>query len=275
MRPIILTLFLLTACTALPITPIPTPAQPLPDLQPAIDGGLAFLHGQYNEEYGLLQESPEIGQHRYYLTNDNLLAAHVLERYGETDLAATLRASLERHNITGNGFIEIAFGEVERWPPYHHQDEVVEQHGDDQILFEAHRGPGYFSEWSGFSNLACMGIVNEINGGYLESGRRLYAIQMASFDGHGWPDIAYQRRDGVYETLGLAWCLYAGALLGQPDLRVLDQLLAQQGEHGGFYTHYRVDAPQLADPNIETISVALLAIHTLQHGPPSRFGFAE
>lgn len=265
---VLLSIILCAACIA-PAQPatIATPAPPMPNVQPAIDNALSFLEGQYNADYRLLQESPTIGAQRYYITNDNVLAAHLFALYG-------IDKPIDLRGYTGNGFIEISFGQAMRWPPYHHVDQVIEQHGEDQVLYEAHDGPGYFSDWSGFSNLACMAIVNEINGGYLDSARRLYAMQMSSFDGHGWPDLAYQRRDGVYETLGLAWCLYAGALLGQPDMRVLDALLAQQDTHGGFHTHYRVDEYQLADPNVETTSIAILALRTVQQ-PPKRFGFIE
>ncbi len=73
---------------------------------------------------------------------------------------------------------------------------------------------------------------------------------MSTFDGHGWPDLAYQRRDGVDETQGFAWCLYAGALLNQPNIQV-DQLLAQQSDVGGFHTHLRADENKLAEPNVK------------------------
>lgn len=268
MRMTIMTNFILAFLCAACIAPTAqTSAVQTPDVQPHIDAALRFLEGQYNADYRLLQESPTIGQHRYYITNDNVLAAHIFTLYG-------IEQPIDLRNYTGNGFIEIAFGQTMRWPPYHHADQVIEQHGEDQVLFEAHDGPGYFSDWSGFSNLACMAIVNEVNGGYRESALRLYAMQVASFDGHGWPDLAYQQRAGVYETLGLAWCLYAGALLGQPDTRVLDLLLAQQGAHGGFHTHYRADEYQLADPNVETTSMAILALRTVQQ-PPKRFGFTD
>lgn len=261
-----LILFLFCAACIAPVAQ-PTAAQDVPDLQQQIDAAVRFLEAQYNTDYRLLQESPTVGAHHYYITNDNVLATHIFTLYG-------IEKSIDLRGYTGNGFIEIAFGQAMRWPPYHHADQVIEQHGEDQVLFEAHDGPGYFSDWSGFSNLACMAIVNEVNAGYRESAQRLYTMQMASFDGHGWPDLAYQRRDGVYETLGLAWCLYAGALLGQPDQRVLSALLAQQGQSGGFHTHYRVDEYQLADPNIETTSMAILALRTVQQ-PPKRFGFKE
>ena len=264
MRILLLSL-LLTACTAITPITIPTLTPERPNVQPIVDDALAFLEAQYNPRYHLLQESPDIGQHRYYITNDNLLAEHIFALYG-------IDKPLDLRGYTGNGFIEIAFGYNVRWPPYHHIDVVVEQHGEDQVLYESHDGPGYFSDWSGFSNLACMTIVNEYNAGNREVAERLYEMQMESFDGHGWPDLAYQRRDGVYETLGLAWCLYAGALLEHPDQRVMMQLSAQQADNGGFHTHYTADESRLADPNIETTSVAILALYTVQHGPPKQLG---
>lgn len=290
MRRFILSFLLLVAgCVAPSLTTVPTavPTPPLilPDLQPAITGGLAFLRGQLNAEYGLLQESPRVGQHRYYLTNDNALAAYVLTLYGEAELAQTLTATLDHYGYHANGFIEAAWGEPIVWPPLHHKDIVVAQFGTgecdflggeeqgpvvDCVLQETHTSElGFFYDWSSFSNLHCMGAVNAYNQGQRAVADWLYQTELSTFDGQGWADEAWRRRDGVYETIGLTWCLYAGALLGQLDQRVLDQLLAQQGEHGGFHTHYRAGAPQQADPNVETTSLALLALWTLANGPPT------
>ncbi|MEZ4638783.1 MAG: hypothetical protein R2856_28100 [Caldilineaceae bacterium] len=42
---------------------------------------------------------------------------------------------------------------------------------------------------------------------------------------------------------------------------VLSVLLEQQDPTtGGFHTHYRADESRLADPNVETTSLALLAL---------------
>ena len=259
----------LSSCFAIEAQTIPaTPTPERPNVQPAIDSALAFLQAQYNPTYKLLQESPDIGKHRYYITNDNVLAARVFTLYG-------IEIDIDLRNQPDNNFIDIALGYSILWPPYHHADVVIEQHGEDQILYETHNGPGYFSDWSGFSNLACMAVVNEFNASHLETARSLYQYQLNKFDGLGWPDLAYQRRDGVYETLGLAWCLYAGALLEQPSVEVMGMLLAQQGTHGGFHTHYRAEANQLADPNIETTSMAIIALRTVQQGPPTRFVFPQ
>ena len=202
-----------------------------------------------------------------------LLAVVVLEQYGEGELAKSVQHTLTKYHITGNDFIEVAWGEAIPWPPKHFEDPgtLVETIGDARIMSIRHDGPGYFYDWSAYSNLACMAVVNEYNQSYMESARRLYTIEMSTFDGQGFPDQAFYARDGVYETLGIAWCVYAGALLGMPNQRLIDVLVAQQGENGGFHTHYRADAPRLADPNVETTAMALLALYTVQHGPPDSF----
>lgn len=281
---IIFFLLLLAACASdvPPPPPAPTPSPtPVPGLQPAVDAGLRFLAGQFDPAYGLLQESPAIGQHRYYLTNDNALAAYVLAQMGDAGLAQTLRRSLDRYGYRANNFVEVAWGEVIPWPPLHHSDLVVQKLDQgvcdllnvdetepvgDCILQETHTPDlGVFYDWSSFSNLACMGAVNEVNQGNLDVARWLYRTQLSTFDGQGWADEAWRRRDGVYETIGLTWCLYAGALLGEPvNEQALVQLLAQQNPiSGGFHTHFRAGEPRLTDPNVETTSLALLALSTL------------
>lgn len=264
---------ILVACTSMspavaPATPVPP--TPVPNLDAPIADGLRFLRGQYNPAYALLQESPDIGRHRYFLANDALLAAQVFHLFGEEALAAALEETLARYGVDGNGFVEAAWGVPIPWPPQLFEDpgSLVETRDEDMILTIRHEGPGYFSDWSGYSNLAFMAVHNELNLGNEQAARRLYEIETSTFDGRGFPDLAYQARDGVYETLGLAWGLYAAARLhvfGPVEQQILDRLLAQQDpEDGGFHTHFRPDADRLADPNVETTSVALLALAALQ-----------
>lgn len=270
-------LILCAACA--PVRPPPA-AQPLPtDLQPAITQGLAFLKGQYNAELGLMQESPEIGRHNYFLANDALLAQRVFALYGEQTLADSLRATLDRYAVSGNRLIEAAWGEPVPWPPKHFEDPgtLVATAGEARILTIRHAGPDYFYDWSAYSNLAFMAAVNEWNQGHEESARRLFELEAGTFDGIGFPDAAFWNRDGVYETLGVAWGVYAAGLmcirLDEGLLRSL--LLRQDPQTGGFHTHYSAAAERLADPNVETTAVALLALHAIQQTeckPPQRLG---
>jgi hypothetical protein len=256
-------------------------AQPLPvDVQPAIAQGLAFLEAQYNPDLGLLQESPDIGRSNYFLANDALLARQVLALYGEQELADSLAATLDRYGVNGNGFIEVIWGEPVQWPPLHFQDPgtLVTTAGDAQIMTIRHDGPGYFYDWSAYSNLAFMAAVNEWNQGHEETARRLYELEASTFDGHGFPDAAYWQRNGVYETLGLAWGVYAAGLMCiQPNEILLHSLLLRQDpQTGGFHTHFSTASERLADPNVETTAIALLALHAIRQAdckPPARLGF--
>jgi len=270
-----LLLVCLSACTAVqPSPPSPLPAAtpvsvstPVPGLQPAIDAGLSFLNAQYNRDLGLLQESPNIGAQRYFITNDNALAAYIFEQTGQDDLAINVREVMARYGPSTNNFIEAAWGGVIPWPPKHFEDpgSLITTIGEDEILTIRHEGTGYFYDWSAYANLACMAAVNEYNQGFIESARRLYEIQMSTFDGRGFADKAFYDRGDVYETLGVAWCVYAGALLKAPvHETALSVLLEQQDPAtGGFHTHYRAAESRLADPNVETTSLALLALLTL------------
>ncbi|GAB4570028.1 MAG: hypothetical protein Kow0047_23460 [Anaerolineae bacterium] len=181
-----------------PRTPVPSYRPPwgVPEDE-VLRKGVEFLRQRYNPQLGLLQESPEIGKHNYYL-NDAALAAYVLDQLGETELAAQLRQTLERYGYLGNGFFELAWGVPIRWPPYHHEDVVVAQIGEDRVLLQTHPGPGYFYDWSAYSNLAFMAAVNERALGNHEAARRLYEIEMSTFDGLGWKDLAYWKRNGTF-----------------------------------------------------------------------------
>lgn len=252
------------------ITPVPTVTPtPSPVLLSAVDGGAAFLQGQYDPAIGLLEESPTLGEGNFYLTEDNALAAHALATVGDSELSAAVRATLAKYGHESNGFIEVAWGEPVRWPPLHqaahHEEPVIAVVGDALIRNVNHDGPGYFYDWSAYANLAFMASVNELNQGNQEAARRMYEIQASTFNGRGFADKAYWDRGEVYETLGLAWGVYAGALLCAPvPDAMLAQLLAQQDPTtGGFYTHYNADSDRLADANVETTSVALLALWTL------------
>jgi hypothetical protein len=241
--------------------------------------GLAFLRTQYDPGLSLLRESPAMGRDNYFLANDALLAQRVFAVYGEQALAETLARTLAAYGVAGNGLIEVAWGEPVNWPPRHFTDpgDLVTTIGAARVLTIRHDGPGYFYDWSAYSNLAYMAAINEWNQGHREAARRLVEIEAGTFDGAGFPDAAYSQRGGVYETLGVAWGVYAAGLLclppGEGMLRVL--LAQQDPETGGFHTHYRIGEPRLADPNVETTAVALLAFNALQNSdcqPPARLG---
>ena len=95
------------------------------------------------------------------MTNDNALAAYTLETLGvESELAATLHASLKRYGYSQNSFIETVWDVPVPWPLYHHADKLVTQIGQDRVFQEVHDGQGYFYDWFAFSNLAFMAATS-------------------------------------------------------------------------------------------------------------------
>jgi hypothetical protein len=88
-----------------------TPAAPT--TQPmcvSIQRGLNFLESRYNPAIGLLNESPVVAPHKYWLTTDNALAAYAFERLGKPGMSETLRESMRRYGRDSNGLIEVLWG---------------------------------------------------------------------------------------------------------------------------------------------------------------------
>jgi hypothetical protein len=109
---------IMAGCAPAAATPTPVPTitpTPSPVLLSAVNGGVAFLQGQYDPAIGLLEESPTLGEDNFYLTEDNALAAHTLATVGDSELSASVRATLAKYGHESNGFIEVAWGESVRW----------------------------------------------------------------------------------------------------------------------------------------------------------------
>jgi hypothetical protein len=170
------------------------PALPTPsDTGLALRQGVAFLKAQYDQELGLLRESPNVGRNRYYLTNDNVLATYALETLkAEPELAKTLRASLHRYQHEANGLIEIAWGQYIDWPPAVPVDDLVLQQGADTVLNESHYGKARYQDWADYANLSFMYCLYRLRTTNRSLALADYSQAMQLFDGTGFADKAYQ-----------------------------------------------------------------------------------
>ena len=261
------------------------PSQPMPlNVASAEERMVGFLVSQYDSAVGLLEESPVIGAGKYYLNNCNYLSPMVLAAHGEKQMADEIGAVKRKYGFTGNGFIEVVSGTIVTWPPNHHCDIEVDQVEGNVVLQEYHDRQlcqahgfygGYFADWEQYANLTFMGVVNLANQGNKKAARDLFNRHIAGFNGLGFKDLAYYNRavpeyevEGVYETLGVAWALYAGSLIdafSSKSMRATgDQLvkvlLGNQGSSGGVHTHYVQRNDPRADPNVETTSMTILAL---------------
>jgi hypothetical protein len=224
----------------------------------SIQRGLDFLAARFNPSLGLLNESPVVFPNRYWLTNDNALAAFSLSQLGRSELAATLKSSLQRYGYSTNGLIEVVWGTQVSFPPHTAEQAMIANQNGEEIWQEFRTG-GKFEDWREYADLSFLGALNEFRTGQISESHITFSETLTKFKDQGFQDPAFK---GLYETYKLALALYVGDTIQAPipNKKTLQQiLLAMQAENGGFYTHYRdVQHPE-GDTNTETTAYALLA----------------
>ena len=254
----------LASCTLPHAQTIP-PSVSVPSTCSSIQSGLSFLHERFSPNLGLLNESPQVAPHRYWLTNDNALAAFSFAQLNEPEMSATLTDSLKRYGHTTNGLIEIIWGVPVTFPPYVERNIQTGEIGQAEVWYESHEpspNAARFDDWIEYSNLAFLGALNEHNQRRNNQARKIFANALTKFDGVGFRDKAFT--DGRYETYKLALALYVGSKIAAPldesDVKISIVLKKMQAANGGFYTHYRDFQTPDGDTNTETTAFALLAL---------------
>lgn len=233
--------------------PTPTPIV----YQPYLGRSLAFLAQQFDAGAGLLRESNQSAPAQYWVAPDNTLALWVLQMAHGEILADQIAAGLARYAVPQHGLIEALHGEPIAWPPF----KAVATELAPGVWTETRTGGASVDNWSAYSDLALFGALNELAAGDAVYAHQLFNGAMSQFDGSGFKDQAF---DGRYTTSNLALALIAGARLGMAlDRRLLDTLLRQQREDGGFAAHYTVDGPD-DDADTATTAYAALALYTLR-----------
>ncbi|MBX3002294.1 MAG: hypothetical protein KF893_27465, partial [Caldilineaceae bacterium] len=240
------------------------------------------LHSQYNPEIGLLRESVETAEYRYWLATDNLLAIYALRTAGETVLPDRLAASIEAYGGVRHGVIEALIGgEIETWPPYTETQTIVAL-GDvgalcpdpatlsaPVICRETRLAGNQYPDWEKYSDWLLYAALRAHQQGDVTEAHNRYQQALDQFDGVGFTDIAVKnckedRKFVLYTTYKLALALYVGVQLGEPLRKdLLNALLHKQAPSGGFYTLYCSNGKMAGDTNTETTSYALLALLAL------------
>ncbi|MGQ9676095.1 MAG: hypothetical protein ACUVX1_10575 [Chloroflexota bacterium] len=271
------------ALLAAPLTPMSGPQALPPSLRPlasetAIRRGIDYVLAQYDPETGLLRESPNWFPNRYWVFNDNAIAAHVLEELGEQDMADALYTSLQTYGYQTNNRQEVLWGVPVDWPPRYERRFRLSTIGSKEVWMELCDSEWRYDEcwndpsrtcWRDYTNLAMLGALNELSKGNEQAARQIYDQALQAFDGLGFKDKAF---DGGYETYKLALALHTGSRLEALTPTMADnlaqRLLSQQASTGGFFTHYMEDGTSFGDTDTETTSLALLALHNYQPGSP-------
>ena len=227
---------------------------------PAIAAGRGrkFLASLFDPAVGLLPEFR--GSKVYWLYHDNYLAAKVLDRT-EPDLAGKIREAIKGLGVTGSGKIEILFGQAKKPLPFrHYKLEEVKRIGEKVIRTEV-VGDEVHEDWQRYSDLLFMAAIAEA-GRDKEKALGYFQAGMKTWDGRGIRDRASEK-GGLYATYKLALALIAGVRLDHKHgdrAKMLERLQAMQRQDGGFVTEYDAQGKPVGQANVETTSLAILAL---------------
>jgi hypothetical protein len=222
----------------------------------AIARGREFLVGLFNPELKLLPEFR--GAQVYWLYHDNYLAAKVLAPT-HPDLARRITEAIRSHGVVRSGKIEILFGEAGNPLPFRHYElREVTKIGPAIIRTEVvidEPNPN----WSEYADLLLLAAIAEP---VAADARRHFEVALTMWDGTGFRDKV-ETKDHRYATYKLALALLAARHLGQTPVVLNDiraRLLAAQAYTGGWLTDYRADGAVISLTNVETTSLAILAL---------------
>lgn len=231
-------------------------------LREAADRGRRFLASLYDPSVSLLPEFR--GSKTYWLYHDNYLAAKVLDRT-DAAMAKKVRDGIRVFRLTGSGKIEILFDEATRPMPFRHYRLIeVARIGEKSIKTEVVTEE-VNSAWRDYTDLLFVAAIVEARA-VREQAVRYFVEGMATWDGTGFRDRV-NRNGGRYATFKLALALFAGSRLDRhPDQEpaIVERLLAAQRHDGGFVTDYDDQRRPLGEANVETTSLAVIALDAVK-----------
>ena len=253
---------------SLSISPLPGAGEPAtaPAVSaPAADAvkkGREFLLKLIHPELNLL---PEFAGHNViWLYHDNYLAAKVLARTHPAE-AARIMAAIRACGVERSGKIELLFGEGSL-PLRHYELRDVKKAGGFTIRSEF-TTPAENKDYASYADLLFFAAIAEPDPA---TARARFDAAMVMWDGTGFRDAAH-RHSKIYATYKLALALRAARRftgLTTPALTAMrERLLKLQSATGGWITDYRPDGTPHGLANVETTSLAILA---LEEAPPAK-----
>ncbi len=223
--------------------------------------GRAFLAGLFDPSTGLLPEFR--GSKTYWLYHDNYLAAKVLQPT-HPQIAERIVNSIQSYGIRESGKIEIVFGEAKRPLPFRHYRLSDVRHLDSKVVKTEVVSDPIMAGWDQYADLLLLASIAVAQSEPLKAKEHFRnAVQM--WDGKGLRDRVVEH-DNRYATYKLALVLIATRRLGVcPSIQdaIRERLLAQQEKDGGWVTDYDFDGKPVGVANVETTSLAVLALDAL------------
>jgi len=237
--------------------PIPSTA-----LGTAATRGRRFLTDLFDPALGLLPEYR--GAKVYWLYHDNYLAAKALAC---TDLALAnkITGAIRRYGVEESGKIEILFGEARKPLPFRHYQLVEVRRAGDKLIKTEVAGEQVLQGWQVYADLLFLATIASAATDPRQA-RRHFEQGMRLWDGVGFKDRV-AKQAGKYAAYKVALALLAAARLKLRPAEqgaLLERLLKQQGEGGGWVTDYDQKGKPLGQANVETTALAVLALDALR-----------
>jgi hypothetical protein len=228
------------------------------DVSQRITPGRKFLAGLFDPSLNLLPEFA--GAKTYWLFHDNYLAAKVLKPT-HPELAGKIVEAIHGYGARVSGKIEILFDESPHPLPFRHYRLSEVKRIGEKIIKNEVVSDDEFVGWRDYADLLCFAAVAQAKTEPAKA-RECMAAAEAMWDGKGFLDPP-AREGGTYATYKLALALLAARKAGvtlRAQTAVIGRLIAQQNEAGGWVTDYSPEGKPLGQANVETTSLAILAL---------------
>ena len=256
-----------------------------------LDDALNYLQANYNDEVGLICESPdEEFKDTYWVYSDNFLASIVLHNYGQSDTLVRMAGDItsKMPNYLNQAGVCNPMNQymVLRESVFYFdnaQPVILAKVGNATVKTTMNNRIGDpLLPWN-YSDVAFLQAVYYHELGNESGAMKSYLYGVNRSDGIGFKDDAFNDTH-LYETYKLALYIYASTMLGQEDYNrpAFDQALGtlvdmQQHtsilDNGGFATYYDSNGTAKPGVNTETTSLAVLAVMvTQQVSPIPEFG---
>jgi len=257
-----------------------------------------YTYRNYNATIGLNYNSPDnaVLRNTYWVYSDNYLASYVLNIYDPANTSLTSRAENLKENMTRylncNEVTDPITDPINQYMVFTESKEINESwsyfHGSDppgillanrdndsaiktHIMTHINNLTNIHPAPEDYTDIAFLQVVYNYNLSRWGDANYNYSCGIADWDGRGFADKAFA---GEYQTYKLALYIYASKLLGLDyNQQAFDTLLAMQQPDGGFKTGYDSSLnPQNTSTNMETTSLAILALMEPMHAPIPEFG---
>lgn len=223
--------------------------------------GRKFLASVFDPTLSLLPEFR--GSSVYWLFHDNYLAAKVLDR-SHPEMATKIVNAIHSYGVKESGKIEIIFGEAEHPLPFRQYRLTEVRRVGKKIVRTEVVTDTEMGGWEAYADLLLLAAIALAEEKPAQAKEHFQTV-MQMWDGKGLKDRVVEAHN-QYATYKLALALIAAKKLDRwstPCDTILERMLAQQAEDGGWITDYTINGKPVGKANVETTSLAILALDAI------------